>query len=79
MSWYTYLRAKKLLKKGLVEYIGGSTKSFYFKVKDYDVTIPKKEGKFNCTCQYFSLWGVQKNCSHIEVAKMFIERITDND
>lgn len=69
-----YWKAKTLLEQGKVRLVTVSRNFLYFEVKDYEITIGKKEEYYNCTC-FHSQFGIpqKKICSHIRACIMYME------
>ena len=78
MSYWTYFKAKTLLKRGAVKLELKRWKnqgaSFFFRVKEYEVRIDTQEGKLNCTCEHGSIWKVGEECSHIKACLLYLEK-----
>jgi len=73
ISEHTYWRSRTFLKRGLVRLTDKSDSFFFFKVDEYDVRIARNDSvKDNCTCHHGSLFGVGKQCSHIEACRRWL-------
>lgn len=72
-SFSQLFKAKNIVRKGQIKLEIELEDKYFFKVKDYEVVIDKKNNKCSCTCIYFSLFPKNKICSHIIAAYLFLE------
>jgi len=74
MSLNQYYRAKTLASRGLIKVTSENDSAIWFRTKykdkEYEIIYEKRNDRWNCTCEGFSVWLKGNDCVHIKGAKL---------